>query len=275
MQLRSIAVLAGIVAVGLAQATAGGLVSTDRFGYTGVVTRYDTLSDAENGVNAVGTYDIGNRDLSLYISNDYAGLTNWNVIMGSWWYTTDPSGSAGWGNVTGNSGRGFVQLYDKNSLSVTSFSGKFGGFVGTYYTTYNLSVTGANADYANQYSRFWVDYQGGGADKVIYIKYALNLTATGLEGIQAGSFIESNNHPTGVTGTYTGIFQNVSTTYAQNNGFYTYTLNLDMDNWAYANQGKLTGDPFAKSYFGEAVPGPAAALPFAIGLLAARRRRRK
>jgi MYXO-CTERM domain-containing protein len=49
-----------------------------------------------------------------------------------------------------------------------------------------------------------------------------------------------------------------------------------MDNWAFENRDNLTGDPFAPSYFSEAVvPGPAAALPFALGLLVARRRRRK
>lgn len=272
--LRNAAMLAAVSIVGLANASPNGAVSTDRFGYTGVVTRYGSLDDAKNGSNAVENYNIGNRDLSLYIVNDFPGSTNYNIIMGSWWYTTDPSGSAGWGNVRGNSGRGFVQLYDDGSTTVDSFSGKFGGYNGTYYTTYTLDLSGSNAG-TSQYSRFWVDFQGGGADKVLYHNYSLNLTATGLEGTKTGNLIEANNHPVGVTGTYSGIFENISSTYPQNNGFYTFTLNLDMDNWSYANRDSLTGDPFAKSYFGEAVPGPAAVLPFALGLLAARRRRRK
>lgn len=238
------------------------------------MTRYDTLDDAIAGTNAVASYDIGNRDLSLYIVNNHPFDSNYNVIMGSWWYTIDPSGKAGYGNTRGNSGRGFMQIYDVGSLSVTSFSANFCDFDGTYYTSYTLNVTGANADYANQYARFWIDYQGSGADKVFYHSYALNLTATGLQGVQNGYLIESNNHPTGVTGTLSGIFQNVSTTYPVNNGFYKFNLNLDMDNWAYENRDNLTGDPFAPSYF-STVPGPAAVLPFALGLLAMRRRRRK
>jgi len=104
--------------------------------------------------------------------------------------------------------------------------------------------------------------------------YSLNLTATGLQGVQNGYLIASNNHPTGVTGTFSGIFENVSTTYPVNNGFYVFDLTLDMDNWAYDNRDNLTGQySFTPSYFAT-VPGPAAALPFALGFLAARRRRR-
>ena len=80
-----------------------GVVSTDRFGYTGVVRRYDTLSDAQNAVNQVGAdIAIDNRDLSLYIVNGVPSFdVDTNVMMGSWWYSTE--GSAGYGNTRGNS----------------------------------------------------------------------------------------------------------------------------------------------------------------------------
>lgn len=258
-----VSILAGSVAFG----NVSGAISTDRFGYTGVVTRYASLADAQAGINAGATYTIGNRDLSLYIVNDLASYDfDANVIMGSWWYSTE--GSDGYGNVRGNSGQGFVQLYDADGSTDTSVDMQFGGWNGTYWTSFDLNLQGTGADYLNDYARFWVDYQGGGADKVVYHEYELNLTATGLEGVENAGLIEASNHPTNVTGTYEGIFENVSTTYPLNNGFYTFSLTLDMDNWAWGVQNDLDPNQFADSYFAApvAVPAPAGALLVLIGM---------
>ncbi len=241
------------VTVGYSQ----GVVSTDRFGYTGSVERYANLSDALAGTNLVSTTAIGNRDLSLYVVQDMPAYgSDMNIIMGSWWYTTEGQGISqrGYGNVRGNSGVGFMQLYDADSSTDTSASFGFGGFDGTYWTTFSLSLTGVNAGAAD-YARFWVDFQGNGADKVVYHNYSLALTATGLEGVQSSGVIESNNHPTGVTGSFTALFENVSTTYTQNNGFYKVALALDMVNWAYENEADLTVYEFSPSQF--AAPAPA------------------
>gem|GEM_PF-5587803 len=147
---------------------AGFAVRIDRFGYTGTVTRYNSLADAQSGINAVDTYTINNRDLALRVYDNFSQAgSDRTIIMGSLWYTTDSSGIAGYGNVRGNSGRGFLQMYDLGSLTVTNQFGTFGAFDGTYYTTFNLNVVGSSAG-AGQYSRFWIDYQGGGADKVFY-----------------------------------------------------------------------------------------------------------
>ncbi len=230
-------------------AMAAGVISTDRFGYTGVVKRYDTLADAQAGTNQVGSdVAIGNRDLSLYIVDGVASYDDdQNIIMGSWWYSTE--GSAGWGNTRGNSGSGFLQLYDTDSSTDTNIEMGFGGFDGTYYTEFDLSISGENADYPNDYARFWVDFQGSGADVVEYHSYQLDLTATGLQGVVNGTLVEASNHPTGVTGTYSGLFENVSTSHTQNNGFYTFDLTLDMDNWAWANRADLDPYEFSGSYF--------------------------
>ena len=85
------------------------------------------------------TINIGDRDLSLYILNGYSdGSQNQTVIMGSWWYTTDPSGIPGYGNTHGNTGIGFIQLYDATAATTTSASMGFSGFDGTNWTTFNL-----------------------------------------------------------------------------------------------------------------------------------------
>jgi len=260
-----------------AWASSLGVISTDRFGYSGTVTRYATLADAQSGTNAVGSYAIGNRDISLYIVNGIPSYdADINVIMGSWWYTTDSLGRAGYGNTTGNSGRGFLQMYDSNASTDISQSYSFGNFDGTFYTTFAMSLTGANADYPSDYARFWVDYQGGGADKVFYHSYALNLTAGGLEGVRNGGVIEAFDHPESVSGTYSGIFENVSTSHPQNNGFYAFDLSLSMVNWAWDNRDSLTGKYlFADSRF-VATPEPASMLLLGSGLAgAAFMRRRK
>lgn len=254
-----------------ANAAADSFFSTDRFGYTGVVKRYGSLSDAQNGTNQVGTdIAIGNRDLAIDISTG-----NYNVIMGSWWYSTE--GSQGYGNTTGNSGRGFLQLYDSNSITDTSTAMSFSNFDGTYWTDFNLDITGENATYDNSYARFWIDYQGGGADKVSYYNYHLSLTAGGLQGVETSQgVIESFVHPTSVTGSFTGLFENVSTTYPENNGFYTFELALNMTNWAWDNREDLNPDAFSPSY-AAVTPIPGAVWLLGSGLLGiiGIRRRRK
>ena len=65
-----------------------GAVSTDRFGYTGTAIYYPAQSDYLGATNG-STINIGDRDLSLYILNGYDS-GNMTVVMGLWWYATDP-----------------------------------------------------------------------------------------------------------------------------------------------------------------------------------------
>jgi hypothetical protein len=247
-----------------------GLISTDRFGYTGSVQRYDTLSDAIAAQNVKSTTTIGNRDLSITVVQGMPSYgSDFNVLMGSWWYTTE--GDMGWGNTRGNSGVGFLQIYDDNASTITNASFGFSGFDGTYWTDFNFSLTGTNADY-NDYARMWVDYQGSGADNVLFLNYNISLTASGLQGVQTGGVIEADNHPTGVTGTFTALFENVSTTFPGNNGYYAMTLDLNMDNWAYEQGSALNPKwPFAPSTFAVHTPDGGATvgmIGLVLGLLA-------
>lgn len=243
-------------------------ISTDRFGYSGTVTKYATLADARNGVNPTGTIAVGNRDLSIYVVSG-----QYNIVMGSWWYTTaentngrpkgDPQGdlyNSGWGNTTGNTGVGFVQLYEGAAQTVTSQSMSFGDFASGYWTSFTINESGANATYASSYARF-SPFTSNVDDTGIYHDYALSLTATGLQGTETSpGVIEAFDHPTGVTGTYSGLFENTSSDPAKV-GFYTFNFSLNMTNWAFDNRASLNG-AFADSYFA-VVPLPAA---LAMGL---------
>jgi len=267
-------------------ASTGGVFSTDRLGYTGSVVRYATLADAQNAANPVDTIAIGenvsdnnyeHRDASFYfVDNAIAYDTDYNILVGSWWYSiTTGSGN---GNINGNTGVGFMQLYDEDGSTDTSVSMDFSNFDGTYWTDFTLSAEGANADTANDFARFSaIDnvYDAG-----TYLEYALDVTVSGLEGSLSGGEIVANNHPTGVTGSFTAIFELADPDSAVNDGFYTIDLIFDMENWAFANNGMLVG-PYEEggniysSLFVANVPVPAAVWLFgsALGLLGWARRR--
>ena len=126
-------------------------------------------------------------------------------------------------------------------------------------------LTGANADYANASARF-SPFASNTDDSGTYLSYNLDLTATGLNGTLQDGAITSTDQPTGVTGTYTGVFQNTSSDPTKA-GYYVFDLNLDMTNWAYANQDSLTGPyQFADSLFSVPVPEPGTLALLAAGL---------
>jgi len=272
-------------------AAAPGLISTDRFGYAGVVTRHATLGDALANTGALDTISVTDRDLALFVANGDTEVSDQNIALGSWWYTMDTffsatEGRAGWGNTTGNTGVGYAQLYDTDSSTDTSLDMSFGAFDGTHYTEFTLNASGENADTANDFSRFSaIDNVN---DAGIWHEWNINLTASGLEGMQVSpGVIEAANHPTGVVGSITGIFEITEEQGGDpsNQGFYNINLDLNMINWAWDNRNDLTpnisfdgGDSFSDGTFSDSffrtVPTPGAAGVLALGALGALRRRR-
>ncbi len=258
--------LYGALLTAPAFASPTGFIATDRFGYSGTVVRYATLADAQNGVNAMDTVNVVERDMSLYVVSDSASTgfatNDYNIITSAWWYTTVGPG-AGAGNVNGNTGVGFMQLYDSDGNTDTNVDMSFTGYNGTNYTEFALSVMGGNANTLDDYSRMSV-YDNVN-DAGIWHTYQLDLTASGLLGVDDGSgFVTANNHPTGVTGSFTGLFQlTENQTSANNLGFYVVNFTLNMDSWAWDNRNNLVGpyDEFFDSAFGAmaVVPLPPAA----------------
>lgn len=261
----------------VASAVDRGLVSTDRFGYNGTLVQYDTYDDASNGSNAQDTITVGDRDLSLYIArNDTVEEDDQSIVMGSWWYTEDrydfenkcedpnvDTGRAGYGNTRGNTGVGFVQMYDLTNATVSSVDMAFSDHDGTHYTQFDLTLTGDDASYSDAYSR--LSAYGNTKDSGIWHEYTLTLTATGLEGTEdSWGIIESGNQPTGVVGSLTGLFQIDAG--GDQDGFYTVDLDLSMTNWAWTadltpNISMDGGDTFFDGTFADStfrvVPEPA------------------
>ncbi len=279
-----VAAVAGLATMAFADAKF--IVSTDRVSYTGTLTKYATLADAQAQTNPVGgPYTIPNRDTAAPYNTAYrdAGMyfvknmpaydpQDANILLTAWWYTTDPNHGAysGWGNPN-NTNTGFLQLYDGDGSTETAASASFSDWDGTYWTTFTLEVNGLNAIYdandpSNDYARLWHAPGIGGAGgltKGIFHTYDLDVTFGGLQGQAVGGDIVATDHPDSVVGTFTGIFENTNTLDPQYNGFYVIDYTFGMDNWAWGNQGDLNG-AFSDSLF--AVPAPGAVVLGMIGL---------
>lgn len=287
---KSLIIALAICAASVAQAQF--IASTDNSRYALTVTRYGSLADAQAQTNAIGgpatvvdaaTNDL--RDLAVYFTEGVGGQ-DFSIFLTAWYYTTeantnslpkdDPSGDryySGWGNPNNNF-NGFVQMYDDVSATRSSASGTWSVLNAGVAdgSTFSLSASGANATYANAFSRLWPQNALGGDDGTFHT-WNLNLTATGLTANWNGTLgmYESLDEATTVTGSFTGIFENQGTVSA-NNGFYVYSGVIQGGSWAGAQGNAALNGDLGNSQFA-AVPEPATMTLLALAAL--KRRKRK
>ena len=117
----------GLLQVGLLSIASSGYAQivwhphcTDRFGYTGTAIYYPTQSDYLGTPTAPPSTLATATCHCISSTATPTARQNQTVVMGSWWYTTDPSGNPGYGNTHGNAGVGFMQLYDGTAVTTTT-----------------------------------------------------------------------------------------------------------------------------------------------------------
>lgn len=223
-----------------ANAASAAAIDFDGFSYTGTVTTYATLADAQNGTNATtgptaiptlsnanGSTVANGRDGYIYADTD----TN-ELAFGTSWYFTPQSeisrGTNGFGNPN-NTNTGFVQLYDlgDGGSSVSSLSM---GWDPTA-TMFSVNATGANAD-GGDFARLWHAPEVGGAAALTagtFIEYDLSLEATFATATTSGIVDEM---PILTAGFFQGIFENTNTQDTSLNGFYVFDFTLQSGTWA-------------------------------------------
>lgn len=242
----------GLTAVAHAQI----VIDSARFGYNGTVARYNTLADALAGTDATAVGTVPQRDLGIYIVYNAPWYgTNCNYAGTAWNYISNTDG-----RTPSNTNYGFVQLGDLDASTITAIGASWSADL----STYTLSMTGANAPYALDYSRLWnVPATGGAAIDTggTFLSYDLELVLGGLAATwntTAGTYVSAGGDPASVDGTFSGLFQNTS---AVGSGFYTFSLDLNMVSWAYNHRSDLTSssDPYYASTVatGTIIPEPA------------------
>lgn len=199
-----------VALAGLASAVSAASIDYENFHYSGTVTSYDTLADAQNGTNGLATQittvsNGSNATLTdardAYISAD---TDTGRLQFGTLWYynpqdSADP-GTYGYGNPN-NTNNGFVQLYDLTGSSVSSMSAGFNGDG----TIFSFSASGGNLD---EYSRLWnAPAAGGPASETAgeFLSYSLGFSAEFATPDASGI---RTDDPTSVSGFFTALFLN-------------------------------------------------------------------
>lgn len=262
--------LAGLALLGVAARSAhaqGSYMSSDRFGYTGQILRYNSLDDLQAGTNAVAgsPFAVPQRDMSLFFVANNAGFggteyANTHVFMSNWVPEGTPS----------NSNYGFVQMWDLEGGSVLTTGGEW---LNPERTIFHYAVTGGNTVYggcdgSGDCGRLWnagSPMGSAGTTAGVFLSYVVDVTAFGLAPAvwnPATGVYESNSEATAVTGHVSGIFHNTATADPGSNGWYAFDLQLNMQNWAYDHEA------MSPSWFGAetTVPEPASMTLLVSGL---------
>ncbi|MFT3828664.1 MAG: hypothetical protein QM691_03060 [Opitutaceae bacterium] len=241
-----------LVALALAATAAQAqiIAYTDRFGYTGSVTRYATLADAQSASNALATFTLGeNRDLRVQLFNGFSPFVEDQYHIGTNW---TPPGSPS------NNAVGFVQVplqYGTNSVHA---------FWDSTLTQFSFAASGALTD---PNARLWAGTADAASQTGRFLDYHLWFVASGLDPafwLAGFGTYASTGDPTAVTGGFSGLFENTSD---DASGFYTFDFQLNLDNWAFANFGPYDPEYYIPSFFAAPTAVPEASTYGILGAL--------
>lgn len=210
--------------------------SSERFGYTGTVSVYDTWADARSGRNARCSTEVWpQRDGGIFVVKNVPGYwVNSNMILTNWW--------ANGGHNPNNRNEGFVQLYDENADAWQNQKASWSKDL----STFTVQGKGRNATYGSpantnpmDYARLWnaCAPQGSGeTTRGTFLEYEYLLIATGLNGVRGSDgLIKNTTNASNYAGTFRGVFLNQSVTSPQSNGYYVFDLQFNNTSWAATN----------------------------------------
>jgi hypothetical protein len=209
--------------------------STERVGYTGTISVYNSLKDAQERRNPRhANIPVPQRDLVIYVVRNRPTFYNdFNSIL-TLWYANDE-------NNPNNVNEGFVQMYDSNADNWKNHLGIWRQDLDTYV----LSVKGENASYpvgeaAGDFARLWnagAGRTGSEGTKGTFITYHYELVATGLRAADPDKdgFYENTRNATSYSGFFRGIFRNESERFPESNGYYVFDLQFNNVSWTVKN----------------------------------------
>lgn len=207
--------------------------SSERFGYTGVVSVYDTWSDAHSGLNArCSTVLWPQRDGAVYVVRNVPDYdADYNVLMTNWFANNGGSPS--------NKNEGFFQIYDDNADAWQNQKASWSKDLNTF----TLQAKGRNATYGSDdpldYARLWnacAPAGSGESTKGTFLTYEYVFIATGLKGAKAADgLIKNTQNATNYAGYFRGIFLNQSASSPASNGYYVFDLQFNNTSWAVQN----------------------------------------
>lgn len=227
-----------VIATGQAQGKADQFyASSERFGYTGTVSVYETWADANSGTNPRCTETLWpQRDGAIFaVKNAPDYYADYNVILTNWFAAGSPS----------NTNNGFFQLYDDNADAWQNQKASWSRDLDTF----TVSAKGRNAEYGSpgDYARLWnacAPAGSGNATKGTFLRYEYEFAATGLNGVEdSAGFITNTTNASDYRGHFRGIFRNDSNLYPASNGYYVFDIEFNNISWA-ANNGLALVDEF-------------------------------
>ena len=205
--------------------------SSERFGYTGTVSVYETWADANSGRNARCAETLWpQRDGAIFVvKNAPEYYSDYNAILANWW--------ANGGHSPSNTNTGFFQLYDDNADAWQNQKASWS----RDQDTFTVSANGRNAAYGSpgDYARLWnacAPAGSGEATKGTFLRYEYELVASGLNGVEGpDGFITNTTNASDYSGHFRGIFRNESKRYPASNGYYVFDIQFNNISWATDN----------------------------------------
>lgn len=213
--------------------------SSERFGYVGAVSVYDSWADAKSGRNArCSRVAWPQRDGAIFVvRNAPEYYADNNVLLTNWFATKSPS----------NRNEGFVQLYDENADTWQNQSAFWSKDLGAF----TVRVKGRNATYGalgpEDYARLWnacAPAGSGETTKGTFLTYDYEFVASGLHGVEvSGGFSKNTTNASDYSGHFRGIFRNESVRSPASNGYYVFDISFNNVSWA-AARGLTLDDEF-------------------------------